>query len=94
MKAEILRLTAEGMCESRTENGLLVVFRPPAHQELHLGDMLEFDELVLDADVLVTIATRAAMFVAHIAGRDVHDLRLPLAHGSARRPSEARLRGG
>ena len=94
MKAEVIRLTGEDMCEARTENGLLVVFRPPAERELRLSDVLEFDELALDADVQVANASRGYRFVAHIGGNDIHDLRLPAAHGSSRTPSRERLRGG
>jgi hypothetical protein len=93
MKAEVLRLTAAGMCEARTENDLLVVFRPSAGQELRLGDMLTFDDLALDGDVSVTNMTHGGEYLVHIAGNNVHDLRLDATHGSTRTPSPARLRG-
>ena len=92
MKAEILRLTAGGACEARTENDLLVVFRPSAEHAFRLGDMLTFDELALDADVSVTNITQGGQYLVHIAAQDVHDLRLAAAHGSTRTPSPARLR--
>jgi hypothetical protein len=93
MKAEVLRLTAEGMCEARTENGLLVVFRLPAARDLRLSDALEFEELRVDADVIVMNTTQGYSFVVQIAGNNIHDLRLPAARGSSRTPSAARLRG-
>ena len=92
MKAEILRLTAGGAYEARTENDLLVVFRPSAGHEFHLGDMLTFDELALDADVSVTNVTHGGQYLVHIAAKNVHDLRLAATHGSTRTPSPARLR--
>ena len=92
MKAEVLRLTAGGACEARTENDLLVVFRPSAGHEFRLGDMLTFDQLALDADVSVTNITRGGQCLVRIAAKDVHDLRLAATHGSNRTPSPARLR--
>ena len=92
MKAELLRLTAGGACEARTENDLLVVFRPSAGHDFRLGDVLTFDELVLDADVSVTNLTHGGQCLVHIAAKDVHDLRLAASHGSTRTPSSARLR--
>jgi hypothetical protein len=92
LKAEILRLTAGGAYEARTENDLLVVFRPSAGHDFRLGDVLAFNELALDADVSVTNVTQGAQCLVHIAATDVHDLRLAANHGSTRTPSSARLR--
>jgi len=90
LKAELQRLTAGGACEARTENDLLVVFRPSAGHDFRLGDVLTFDELVLDADVSVTNLTHGGQCLVHIAAKDMHDLRLAASHGSTRTPSSAR----
>jgi hypothetical protein len=93
MRAEIVRLTSEGMCEARTTNDLLVVFRRPAGRDLQLSDVLDFHGLALDADVVVENAAKGYRVVVHVSGNDIHDLRLPAAHGSNRTPSTERLRG-
>lgn len=93
LKAEVVRLTSQGMCEARTENHLLVVISLSVGRDLLLGDRLEFDKLSLDSDVTVTNATQGNSFVVRITAGDVHDLRLPADHRSSRTPTEARLRG-
>jgi len=92
MKAEIIRLTAGGAYEARTENDLLVVLSSSAGHEFHVGDMLTFEGLALDADVSVTNVTQGGHYLVHIDAKNVHDVRLPATHGSTRTPSPARLR--
>jgi hypothetical protein len=92
MKAKVLKIGALGNCETRTETNLLVVFSLPRLIALRLGDLLEFDDLGLDRDVSVRTISRDIRFIVHIAANDVHDLDLPIAHGTGRTPSEERLR--
>jgi hypothetical protein len=89
----ILRIADQGSVEARTDNDLLIVFRVGPGHELALNDLLEFGELTLDADVAIENRTRGTSFVAFIAARDVHDLRVVPSHASNRTPSQARLRG-
>jgi hypothetical protein len=93
MKAEVLRVSAKGSCEARTENALLIVFSAPAEGELRPGDALEFSQLVLDGEVIVANLSHNYTFAARLVSNNIHDLRLPAGHGTSRTPSEARLRG-
>jgi hypothetical protein len=90
VKAEIVRITAEGSYEARTENQLLLVFQCPGGRELRLGDVLIFDALVPDQEVAVRSSGGGDSFAVRIS--DIHDLRLPAGHGSSRQPSPSRLR--
>jgi hypothetical protein len=90
MKAEIVRFTGDGrVCEARTENRLLVVFTCPVRPTLQVGDTLVFGELAIDRD----IAVRDPQGTEFMIRAEIHDLRLPIGHGTSRTPSEARLRG-
>ena len=93
MRARVVRLTAEGCCEARTENDLLVVFSLASDCDVHPNDLLEFDNLKMDSSVAVRNSARDNSFNVHIAAKNVHDLRLMPAHGSSRTPSEERLLG-
>lgn len=93
MEAVVLKVGAEGHCEARTDNALLVVFRPPAASRVRLGDKVQFIDLRLDADVSVVNSNRDERFVVHIKANNVHDLRLSGGHGTSRTPSADRIRG-
>jgi hypothetical protein len=54
IKAEIVRITAHRACEARTDNQLLVVFACPAAPELRLGDILIFQDLATDGEIVVS----------------------------------------
>lgn len=92
MNATVLKIGALGNCEARTENDLLVVFSLPRAAALRVGDVLEFAALGLDRDVSVRNVTQDSRFTVHIAANNVHDLDLPIAHGTNRTPSEERIR--
>jgi len=92
MKATVQRVSAEGSCEARTDNALLVVFRAPTDQELRPGDELEFSTLVLDGEAVVANVNRSYSFAVRLERNNIHDLRLTADHGSSRTPSEERLR--
>ena len=80
-----------GNVEARTDSDLLIVFRCPTGAVLLTDDELEFPSLRLDATVRAVNRTRGQAFEVFLAESDVHDLRLPSAHGSSRTPSPARL---
>ena len=93
MKGEVASITRERSCRVQLANDILVVFTEPADTPLALGDSLWFDNLRLDATVLVRNLTRRSTFEVYVASHDVHDLRLPSGHGTSRTPSLERLLG-
>ena len=92
MDAEVVSITRERSCRAQLGNEILVIFQEPVAHPLQLGDRLRFIDLRLDSDVQVVNLTNAQEFSIHIAGRDVHDLRLPVSHGNSRTPTMERLR--
>lgn len=81
------------LCEARSNNDILFVFRPPA-TGLHLGDVIEFNHAVIEASQSVRNLTTNETFQIHLRGRDIHDLRLPVTHGSTRLPTPERFSAG
>ena len=77
-------------CDARSESDILFVFRPPA-RGLHLGDIVEFDHTIIEAPQTARNLTTGETFPIHLRERDIHDLRLPAAHGSSRFPSMQRF---
>ena len=91
MRATIQTLNmALPYCDARSDNDILFVFRPPA-TGLHLGDIIEFDHAVIEADQTARNISTGEMFTIHLRERDIHDLRVPAAHGSSRVPSPERF---
>ena len=91
MRATIQTLNmALPYCDARSDNDILFVFRPPA-TGLHLGDIIEFDHAVIEADQTARNLSTGEMCTIHLRERDIHDLRLPAAHGSSRFPSPERF---
>lgn len=91
MEAEVVSITKERSCRAQLANDILVVFQEVPGRELELGDRLRFIDLRLDAEVRVIRLADSSEFTAYIAANDVHDLRLPMKHGTSRTPSEERL---
>jgi hypothetical protein len=91
MRATIQKLNMElPYCDAKSSNDILFVFRPPP-SGLHLGDVIEFDHRVLERPQMVRNISTGAAFTAQFRDRDIHDLRLPAAHGSSRFPSPERF---
>lgn len=91
MRATIQKLNmALPYCDARSDSDILFVFRPPA-TGLHLGDIIEFDHTILETDQMARNITTAGTFQIHLRERNIHDLRLPAAHGSSRFPSLERF---
>ena len=91
MRATIQKLNwALPYCDARTDNDILFVF-PPTTTGLHLGDVIEFDHTILEADQSARNVSTGETFVIHLRDRNIHDLRLPAAHGSSRFPSPERF---
>ena len=91
MNAEVVRISQERSCSAHLANDILVVFAEPSGQTLRVGDHLRFSDLRLDAQVEVVNVTQGRQFTIHVAGSNVHDLRLPARHGGSRTPSPERL---
>ena len=93
MRATIQKLNmALPYCDARSDTDILFVFRPPA-TGLNLGDAIEFDHGILEAEQIAQNISTGERFTIHLRERDIHDLRLPAAHGSSRFPSPERFNG-
>jgi hypothetical protein len=79
-------------CSARTQNEILVAFKPPVEKGLSLADVLEIDLECLDAPQQVSNITTGKKFAVVLKSNDVHDLRLPMKHGGSRFPSAERRR--
>ena len=91
MKATIISQSVPlATCSARTPNDILVVFRLPAGVQADVGDVLELDLCYLDRVQEITNDTKARRFSAEVRSHDVHDLRLPAAHGVSRFPEAER----
>lgn len=93
MNAEVVSITRERSCRVQLENDILAVFPEVVGHPMHLHDKLRFLDLALDATVRVENLTTGGSFSVYIAANDVHDLRLPVKHGSSRTPTPERLHG-
>ena len=88
MRATIQKLNMTlPYCDARSDSGILFVFRPPA-SGLHVGDVIEFDHTVIESPQAARNISTGQEFTIHLRERDIHDLRLPAAHGSSRFPSK------
>lgn len=77
-------------CDAKTGTDILVVFRPPASPEVHVGDVLDVDLFQLDCEQTIHNVTRGFSFAAIIKSNDIHDLRMSGGHGTSRFPSVER----
>jgi hypothetical protein len=91
MEAEIVSITRERSCRAQLPNDILVVFAEPPGISLRLGDRLRFVDLALDSAVRVENLSQRNGFEVYVQSNNVHDLRLPMAHGTSRKPSTERL---
>ncbi len=93
MVATVLKLTVNRMCEARAENDILFVFPVPTGVTVKPADRLDLGDPVLAGVLHVLNLTRDEAFESTIKENDVHDLRLPMRHGSSRTPTIERLHG-
>ena len=92
MRATVILISHERMCSARTDNQILFVFALPTDTTIHLSDELNITNPSLDDVLRITNVTCGTSFDVKIAPNNVHDLRLPMAHGTSRTPSMARLK--
>jgi len=77
-------------CDAQSSNEILFVFSPPT-TGLHVGDLIEFDHKIRQAPQIAQNVSTGKAFTIHLQEMDIHDLRLPAAHGSNRFPSAERF---
>jgi hypothetical protein len=77
-------------CSAQSSNDILFVFPPPL-TGLRLGDVVEFDHRIVEAQQLARNVTTGDTFALQLRKQDIHDLRLPATHSSSRLPSEERF---
>jgi hypothetical protein len=80
-------------CEARSDNDILFVFPMPPGADIRLGHLLELDPTKINSSQTIRNVTTGQEFSVVLKDNDVHDLRLPMAHGSSRFPSKDRLGG-
>jgi hypothetical protein len=79
--------------EARTANDILIVFSLPNPDTISVGDELEIDLEHVDTDQDVPNLTTGKGVKIRIATKDIHDLHIPMRHGSSRFPSPERRAG-
>ena len=79
-------------CDAQTLNEILVVFPLPEAPRIRPGDTLIIPDFRTDAEVTVLHQATNESFRVLIRADNVHDLRLPIQHGSSRTPSPERIR--
>ena len=91
MKAKITRTSSQhDSVEAKTGNDILVVFS--CSDKFKLNDEVEFINFVMDGEVELKNHTRGTSNLVVIKPNNVHDLRLPMSHGTSRTPSLERLK--
>jgi hypothetical protein len=86
----VLTNAALRLCEARTDNKILVVFRLPEGVGLTPGDRLEFHDFRLGRVEARKLDTDE-QFEVVLEAQNLHDLLLPGGHGTSRTPSTERL---
>lgn len=72
-----------GYCGASSDDGILIVFRPPA-EGLNLGDIVEFDPAVIEREQLALNVTTGRTFEIFLEAQNIHDGKLTPNHGSSR----------
>ena len=77
--------------QARTENEIAVSFAIEDGSTVKLNEILEFDLLSLVETQTVRRASTGQLIRVRLRDIDIHDLRLPLGHGTSRFPSRERM---
>jgi hypothetical protein len=92
MKAKVVKFsTGTGSAVAVSGNAIAIAFRIP-ECGIDLGDVIDIDTNALDQVQVARNLTTGTGFQVVISKHDVHDLRLPVGHGTSRFPSADRLR--
>jgi len=94
MRGIVTQINAHRSCSVKLRNDILVVFAEPKGSSLQIGDELELQGNILGGACSIKNVSQANTFSVQIERRNLHDLRLPMDHGSSRTPSEERLSEG
>ena len=97
MKASVVKLNFRhraASVQAVTKNHIAVAFSVPLDASISLSHNLELDLEKLDVEQSITNLTIGQLLRIRIASNDVHDLTLPVGHGTSRFPSVDRRRGG
>ena len=97
MKAKIVKFFRPDEhyhCQAITENNIALAFGITGDERLELDEILEIDLPNLIANQRVTRVSDGKVIRIQMRSNDMHDLNLPMVHGTMRIPNEKRLKGG
>ena len=80
--------------QAKTDNNISLSFGILGAEHLKLNDVLEVDLPNLVATQRVTRVSDGKTVQIKMGAHDLHDLNLPMRHGTSRSPSNERLAGG
>lgn len=95
MRAQVNKFNRSlGNYQARTENNIALSFSVLGGEHLKLSEVLEVDlPQIVATQQLVRVADGKVISIK-MGENDLHDLNLPMAHGTSRSPSKERLAGG
>ncbi len=93
MRATVVRRDQLGRYAAQTENDIGISFAIVDGNVLSLGDELDVDLVEVTRTKVVLRLHDRQRITIDVGEDDLHDLRLPPAHGTSRVPSESRRRG-
>lgn len=79
--------------EATTDNNIALSFSVLDDEHLKLNENLDVDLTRVFATQQLTRISDGKIIRIKIGENDLHDLKLPMAHGTSRRPSKERLEG-
>ena len=86
MRGIVTQINVHRSCSVKLSNDILVVFAEPKGLSLQIGDELEFQGNIPGEACSIENVSQANTFTVQIERRNLHDLRLPMEHGSSRTP--------
>jgi hypothetical protein len=93
MRATVVRRDALGGYSAQTDNDIAISFAIADGNVLSLGDEIDVDLVEVTRTKTVVRVRDRQRIAIEVRDDDLHDLRLPSAHGVSRVPSESRRRG-
>lgn len=99
MRAKVVKIFVPPMavlqhCQAVTDNNIALAFSVVSKDRLELDDILDVDlPNVVQTQSLIRASDGKRIQIG-IGINDLHDLNLPMAHGTNRAPSKERMEGG
>lgn len=94
MRAQIVSFNcAINHYEATTDNNIALSFSVLGDEHLKLNEILEIDLPRVVATQQLTRISDGKIIQIKIGEHDLHDLKLPVAHGTSRKPTKERLEG-